>query len=638
MRCAHKIVGAVILLVAGAAFAPAQKMNLTNSVHNLSANGPSGRNYYSTTETGVCIFCHAPHNTQGNKPLWNKQLPPDLDPSMLYSSTTYKQTNNPISERSKLCLSCHDGTIALGQTVATGDLNIPAKMTGANQMGTDLRADHPISFNLPAQDDGEIANWLLVSSLASPLPTVKLFDNKVECVTCHDPHVQDNDPLVTKFLVQSNQGGAICMNCHDGTRGGMANYRQSQHMQAVNNTVAASANMPYGTVADNSCMTCHTSHSAANSGPRLLRGVEEANCINCHGPSSVTTPAPPDVFTVINSATYKHPVLSVSGAHDTGETIPVNGTRHSECEDCHNPHAAQAYSSSSGAPIPPSVQPSLLGVVGESASDNTAVQPSAYEYQVCFKCHAASTNKPQQKGWDLAFGRTPFRQSQVMLSSTDMYNTAKEFNSTISRHNVVQVGGSYNPPSLRPLMLDINGKPTSRAPQAGNIYCSDCHSSDQSRSDGGTGPSGPHGSKWPHLLERRYDFNDLSGAAPSPVVYASGLNGTYAMCYKCHDVDGLVSGTNDTVFGKHGIHVSGSSGVSCASCHAPHGVQGSDVNHHGGLIDIDTAVATYLDGTPLTGTPTPAAGLDPLIDTNPSKRTCNLVCHGYTHAGKTYPN
>ncbi len=625
-----------VLLVNTAGLARAQKMNITNSVHNLSVNGPADRTYYSQTEPGVCIFCHAPHNTEANKPLWNKQLPPDLDPSLLYSSSTYKQTNNPISERSKLCLSCHDGTIALGQTVATGDLNIPAKMTGANALGTDLRADHPISFTLPAQDDGEIANWLLASSLTSPLPTVQLYDRKIECVTCHDPHVQDNDAVVTKFLVQSNSGGAICMNCHDGTRGGLANYRQSQHMQSVNTSVVGSANMPYATVADNSCMTCHTSHNAANSGPRLLRGLEEANCTNCHGPSSAANPAPPDIYTVLNNSTYKHPVLTVSGAHDTGESIPVNGTRHSECEDCHNPHVAQGYSTATNTALPPSVQPSLLGASGASAFDNTAVLPAANEYQVCFKCHAASTNKPQQKGYDVAFGRTPFRQSQVLLSAIDMYNTAKEFNSTISRHNVVQNGGSYNSPSLRPAILDINGKPTSRSPQNGTIYCSDCHSSEQSRADGGTGPSGPHGSKWQHLLERRYDFNDLSGGTPSPVIYASGLNGTYALCNKCHDVDGLVSGTNDVVFGKHAIHVAGKSGISCESCHAPHGVQGSDRNHHGGLIDVDTAVASYLDGTPLTGTPTTAAGTDPGIDT--SLRTCSLVCHGYTHNAKTYPN
>ena len=44
------------------------------------------------------------------------------------------------------------------------------------------------------------------------------------------------------------------------------------------------------------------------------------------------------------------------------------------------------------------------------------------------------------------------------------------------------------------------------------ILCTDCHNSDDNREFGGTGPNGPHGSKFSHLLERRYDITQ----APLP--------------------------------------------------------------------------------------------------------------------------
>ncbi|MBV9087456.1 MAG: hypothetical protein JOY79_08235, partial [Acidobacteriaceae bacterium] len=177
-----------------------QGHTVDQSVHNLSITGPG--TVKSTTETGVCIFCHVPHGAIPKAELWNRQLPGDI--YQQYGSTTYTQTNNPISTQSKLCLSCHDGTIALGQTLATGDLNIPSLMPAANKLGTNLAADHPISFTLPAQDDREIASWLLSTPLNSPDPAITLQSGKVECTTCHDPHSPDRDPIAQKFLRRSN--------------------------------------------------------------------------------------------------------------------------------------------------------------------------------------------------------------------------------------------------------------------------------------------------------------------------------------------------------------------------------------------------------------------------------------------------
>ncbi len=46
---------------------------VSETVHNLSASGP-GR-VRAPSEQQVCIFCHAPHNTAGVRPLWKRELP-----------------------------------------------------------------------------------------------------------------------------------------------------------------------------------------------------------------------------------------------------------------------------------------------------------------------------------------------------------------------------------------------------------------------------------------------------------------------------------------------------------------------------------------------------------------------------------
>lgn len=613
------LIGALLFAGAGSAQTPVE-----NSVHNLGVTGPGPvkSSASAANDPGVCIFCHVPHNGVGNgTPLWNKAIPPDQ--YTLYQSTTYKQTNNPISQSSKLCLSCHDGTIALGQTVATGDLNITQQMRPDRNLGTDLSKDHPISFNLPAIDDGELKAWIQTSPLSSPNAAVKLYSNKVECLTCHDPHVPDKDPVSTKFLVTSNQGSALCLTCHDNTRGDLAGYSSGQHAIATNNLKDTSTG-PYSTVAGNGCLSCHSSHNVAGAGPRLLRGVEENACLSCHGNNSPLQTAAPNIQAVYqNSPQYQHPTMTVTGVHDAAEQLPVNTDRHAECEDCHNSHVAQARGVT--APVAPAVPPPLMGAHGVS-STGAALKPATNEYEVCFQCHAGSPNKPQKKGYDVAYGRTAWRQS--MPTVTDAYNTAEEFKSLTVQvsHNVIHAYDGALVPSLRDNMIDLKGN-IGRSLKTGNLYCSDCHNSDQARSDGGLGPSGAHASQYQHLLERRYDVNVPGLNAGDPVTtvdYTTGPSGAYALCDKCHDVDGqLINGSDLAFNGLHKRHVQQDK-MACSSCHSAHGIQGGDSNHHGNLIDPDLSIVL---GAPV-GSP------DSYINT--STKTCSLTCHGAPHVNVSY--
>jgi len=53
--------------------------------HNLSVSGPG--NIKATSESEICIFCHAPHNARPDKPLWNR-VDPGLTYTLYTSSTT----------------------------------------------------------------------------------------------------------------------------------------------------------------------------------------------------------------------------------------------------------------------------------------------------------------------------------------------------------------------------------------------------------------------------------------------------------------------------------------------------------------------------------------------------------------------
>ena len=86
-----------------------------NSPHNLSASGPGS--IRASNETEVCIFCHTPHNATPVSPLWNRNLPTSRLHAFTPATRSHAVPGQPTGS-SKLCLSCHDGTIALGSVLS----------------------------------------------------------------------------------------------------------------------------------------------------------------------------------------------------------------------------------------------------------------------------------------------------------------------------------------------------------------------------------------------------------------------------------------------------------------------------------------------------------------------------------------
>src|SRR5574340_1599739 len=113
VRAPHTLVFAVVLaffLSEGTAAA-----NIANTKHNFGAFAPAG-NIQTSSTSEICVFCHTPHNSAPAGPIWNR-----VDSGATYNvyasqslAATLAPNPSTLSQptgASKLCLSCHDGTI-----------------------------------------------------------------------------------------------------------------------------------------------------------------------------------------------------------------------------------------------------------------------------------------------------------------------------------------------------------------------------------------------------------------------------------------------------------------------------------------------------------------------------------------------
>jgi len=221
----------VTLSVGGGALAA---VGVSGTKHDLSS-ATSGTNTYYSNTTEICVFCHTPHNANEtpNTPLWNRALSGE-------TYTTYSNANSldavpdalsitvtagvaAAASVSNLCLSCHDGTLALNSLLNYPGSTTSVTMTGGNfitgarNLGTNLSNDHPVNFVYnDALVTADTATGGAVAGLKDPdtLTNVRLFGASgsatVQCASCHNPH----DATNTSFLRDTMAGSALCLNCH----------------------------------------------------------------------------------------------------------------------------------------------------------------------------------------------------------------------------------------------------------------------------------------------------------------------------------------------------------------------------------------------------------------------------------------
>ena len=177
----------------------------------------------------ICLPCHAPHNTivkdaNGTAvggPLWNHTLS-TATYTLYIDEKTGQGVSGKVDTNSMLCLSCHDGTVAVD---SFGGGAGTQQLTGG-MLGSDLSNDHPI---------GEAAVWptpnpayMVDPSLRAAqgiMPLRNLADGRaaVGCTSCHEPHNRkstdhmlwvNNAGATTTVDGRAVDGSGLCLNCH----------------------------------------------------------------------------------------------------------------------------------------------------------------------------------------------------------------------------------------------------------------------------------------------------------------------------------------------------------------------------------------------------------------------------------------
>jgi predicted CXXCH cytochrome family protein len=208
------------LAVAGLA-ASSASAQIANSAHNFSS--------YAWSNHEICRPCHIPHggnSTAGT--LWNHTM--STSTYTLFGGSSGTQAD--LDRVSQLCMSCHDGTVALdsfgGATNGTTFID-SAPYDGSAKLGSDLQNDHPIgktavyptststSFNPQTiSNAGQSNEKHTVVSTAGTLSLYKMTVSGADawvvgCKTCHDPHNKGNFGSMLRF---SNTGSQLCLTCH----------------------------------------------------------------------------------------------------------------------------------------------------------------------------------------------------------------------------------------------------------------------------------------------------------------------------------------------------------------------------------------------------------------------------------------
>lgn len=588
---------------------------IASTKHNLSASGTG--TYKATAETQICVYCHAPHNANPSAPLWNHTLSGAI--YQPYSSNTMKAAapGQPTGG-SKLCLTCHDGTVALGSAANVPGTHFqPGVITGlattllgtSANVGTDLRNDHPVSFTYDsalAAGNTEVVNPTTLTGKIKPEP-----DGQLQCTSCHDPH----SSVYPKFMLTGYQDGAgygspLCRTCHNkeyySTVPNMG-HRESTRMwnglglnpwHISGQNLANNAN---STPKSNACENCHQPHASLGGELLLKQDGESGVCLVCHNGNVAQS----NLQTLLTTYPYKHPISEPANAGRHTIARQLDGkvrenqsnlaNRHAECADCHNPHAVSA-GTSPDMPNPTSNLASnvLKGVWGVEpvwpgnwtpVTTYTQVQDIQYQYQLCMKCHSY-----------YAFGNTPPVDPYGKITGGINTDQALEFNpNNASYHPVVAkgknpyiLGSSYAVPKTTGTSYAAGSLINGMTPNS-TMTCADCHSA---QPPGVAAPKGPHAAPyWPILY--------------APWDSMTGRNNPEALCFKCHDAPIYGVGGADGGWGSwggwsgggggwggggggsgavgtgystsdgwnlHQFHVGGR-GLPCQTCHAavPHG-------------------------------------------------------------------
>jgi hypothetical protein len=229
---------AVALMVPALAWA-APGDGIAGTKHDFSGRG--------SPASGECTFCHTPHGGLQTLLLWNHKLSTNTFSWDVPSTTagtlfpTFK--GDTYKGPSAKCLSCHDGTVAIGDvnrwngSTATLD---SSKISGTRQIATasgSMAGNHPVAMPYPFGNAKNTYNGSTTGAAAyldewqsTPLDPVRVFNDDgsgnivagavpgktgIECSSCHDPHNKTSTgDLFLRGTLGGNTTAYICLKCH----------------------------------------------------------------------------------------------------------------------------------------------------------------------------------------------------------------------------------------------------------------------------------------------------------------------------------------------------------------------------------------------------------------------------------------
>lgn len=474
---------------------------------------PTNADLLAATHNGsfTCSTCHDPHS-QVLQP-FDSTVPP-YDPAG--SERHYLRVDNSFCQ---MCTDCH-----AARNVTNAAAGSHAVGIGADQITCTYCHD----LHAPP------------NALSVPLGP----NHELECLSCHQLHYS---PATNGTLLVTTNANLLCGKCHvtaDITTPAVHVSRTNVNNQWPGGQYGSSFPAKADTGDRGTCLNCHQAHGWPNAGnpaedyPSLLVEYEENLCFTCHDGSPLTKNLKTNY-----TKTYRHPTTDSSGRHSPKEDgiSAYFGTtnRHAECMDCHNAHR---LTSQTAAPIAPTASSRLKGVSRVSVANGAAGTTPTYtfrgvtdttpakEYELCFLCHSSWTTQPA--------GQT---------------NYAVKFNPN---------NPSYHPIEAQGTNLTINPNAFVNNWRATNtMYCSDCHTSDD------TSIRGPHASTNRYILKKPYTASSASRTM------STGEN-----CFDCHRFDTYANkDASDTVKNYsrlgadhgHAFHV-GDQQRPCYACHDTH--------------------------------------------------------------------
>ncbi|MDD2735854.1 MAG: cytochrome c3 family protein [Desulfuromonadaceae bacterium] len=244
-----KITVAIALtgLMSGAAYAGiVAQTGINGSFHDM--NAVAGTTDDSMKRT--CAFCHTPHSAVdvNNAPLWNRAAS-TFDPGIYAwktpANSAVATVTDPLVGPTRLCMSCHDGSIAYDSHLTAGATAGSVSFGAASARKiSDFEATHPVGIvyaDFAAARPGELVDPatgyitspsadMLANSFDTKTRTGLTYSSKkiqdtlysgayMTCASCHDVHntvnaKSDTGLTYNYFLLAREEGSAICLSCH----------------------------------------------------------------------------------------------------------------------------------------------------------------------------------------------------------------------------------------------------------------------------------------------------------------------------------------------------------------------------------------------------------------------------------------